>query len=145
MTSHTSTTTRPLSWRWLGIASLLPFLAAAVLARLPTPAPKAPLPKDANPTEEAFIQTPAGFTRPGKAAVADGPRTGTVRLTVVDDATGRPTFARVNVVGPDGNYYEPKDHALAPWSLHRSGNRPGKGPIRYYGWFFYCPGEKVTG
>ena len=35
-------------------------------------------------------------------------------------------------------------HPLTPWSLHRSGNRPGKGPIRYYGWFFYSPGESVV-
>jgi len=133
-----------LSVRGLGIASLLIFLAAAGLAGLQKPAPKSALPADASPAEESFIQTPAGFTRPGKPAVAEAEQTGLVRLTIVDQATGRPTFARVNVVGADGNYYEPKDHSLAPWSLHRSGNRPGKGPIRYYGWFFYSPGEAVV-
>src|SRR5579871_1675643 len=116
-------------WRWLRLGALLPFLAAASLAGWQKPAPK-PLPPEADAREEALIQTPAGFARQGQPAVAE--------------ATGRPTFARVNVVGADGNYYEPSDHALAPWSLHRAGNRPGKGPIRYYGWFFYCPGEAVV-
>jgi hypothetical protein len=148
------------SWRWLGTASLLPFLAVAALSGLQTPAPKATLPQEADATEEAFVVTPAGFSRPGRRAVADGEQTGTVRLTVIDQATGRPTFARVNVVGADGNYYEPKDNPLAPWSLgapysketfrilhpgepapaYGVANRPGKGPIRYYGWFFYCSG-----
>ncbi len=54
---------------------------------------------------------------------------------------GRPVFCRVNVVGADGNYYEPADNPLAPWSLSRLGNRQGKGPFRYYGWFFYCDGQ----
>src|SRR5205823_744856 len=38
----------------------------------------------------------------------------------------------------------PADNSLAPWSLHRTGNRPGKGPSRYYGWFFYCSGEATV-
>jgi hypothetical protein len=136
--------TAALPLRGLGIGSLLVFVAAAGLAGLQTPPPRPPLPPDASPAEEDFIHTPAGFARPGKAAVAEGEQTGVVRLTIVDEATGRPTFARVNVVGPDGNYYEPKDHPLAPWSLYRAGNRPGKGPIRYYGWFFYSPGESAV-
>jgi hypothetical protein len=155
---------KSLSWRWLGIASLLPFVAAAALSGLQTPASKEPLPPDASAAEEDFIVTPAGFSRPGKRAVADGDQIGTVRLSIVDQATGRPTFARINVVGADGNYYEPKDNPLAPWSLGAAyssettrilhsgepapsygvGNRPGKGPIRYYGWFFYCSGEAVV-
>ena len=129
--------------RYAAIASLLAFAAAAELSGLQQ-ASKNPLPPDADPAEEAFIQTPAGFSQPGKPAAAPTAESATVRLTVIDDATGRPTFARVNVVGADGNYYEPDAHALAPWSLSRAGNRPGKGPIRYYGWFFYCSGDAAV-
>lgn len=63
-----------------------------------------------------------------------------MRLTILDAATKQPTFARLNVVGSDGNYYEPESNPLAPWSLKRLGNRTGKGPFRYYGWFFYGGG-----
>jgi hypothetical protein len=131
-------------WRRLWIAAPLPLLVAAALAGLQPEKPKPPPEPDVDPAEEAFIHTPAGFARPGKPAVADGEQTGSLRLTVVDATTGRPTPARVNVVGADGNYYEPKDNPLAPWSLQRAGDRAGKGPIRYYGWFFYCRGEAVV-
>lgn len=96
---------------------------------------------DVDPVDEAFIHTPAGFDRAGKPAEAKGDAVGSLQVTVVDRATGKPTFCRVNVVGADGNYYEPRENGLAPWSLHRTGNRQGKGPFRYYGWFFYSPGE----
>jgi len=87
-----------------------------------------------------MIHTPVGFDRPGETRIAKGD-TGRLSVTVLDHATGKPTFCRVCIVGPDGNYYEPNDHLLSPWSLDRSGNRKGKGPIRYYGWFFYSSGQ----
>ncbi|MBS0208970.1 MAG: CehA/McbA family metallohydrolase [Planctomycetes bacterium] len=90
---------------------------------------------------EDAIHTPPGFQQAGKPLVADGSDTGLVKLRIVDRATGEPTFCRVNVVGSDGNYYEPAENTLAPYSLHRLGNRAGKGPFRYYGWFFYTAGE----
>lgn len=103
-----------------------------------------------NPTEEAALFTPAGFAKPGKLAVAEGAEgaeVGRLKLTVRDQATGQPTPCRVNVVGPDGNYYQP-DHDLKlygftdNWPQNDSrGNRPGKGPFRYLGWFFYSRGE----
>lgn len=96
---------------------------------------------DVDPADEAFIHTPTGFERPGEPKETKGDDVGELQVTIVDRATGKPTFCRVNVVGADGNYYEPREHVLAPWSLHRTGNRQGKGPIRYYGWFFYTPGE----
>lgn len=64
---------------------------------------------------------------------------GRLRLTITED--GKPTFCRVNVVGSDGNFYEPSQNLLAAWSLSRLGNREGKGPFRYYGWFFYSDGD----
>jgi hypothetical protein len=53
----------------------------------------------------------------------------------------------VNVVGPDGNFYEPAENPLADYSLtgtwpeRLAGNRPSKAPIRYFGHFFYTPGK----
>lgn len=107
------------------VLALAPFLVAATLVQ----------------PEVAIFQQPAGFNVPGQPAVAEGPETGTLRLTITDTATDAPTFCRVNVIGSDGNYYEPSDNPLSPWSLHRLGNRDGKGPFRYFGWFFYTSGE----
>lgn len=95
----------------------------------------------ADPAAEALIHTAPGADVAGEPAVAEGADAGKLQLTVIDEATGEPAFCRVNVIGPDGNYYEPADHALRPWSLHRLGNRAEKGPFRYYGWFFYSDGE----
>lgn len=98
-------------------------------------------PARANPSEEAFVHLPAGFDRAGGPAKAQGDDVARLQITVVDAATGAPAFCRVNVVGPDGNFYEPAENPLSPWSLARAANREGKGPIRYYGWFFYTSGE----
>jgi hypothetical protein len=108
-------------------------LGAAWCGRLPVAA------DDPLAGEEEIHRAP-GATTAGKPAVADRASFGTVRLTILDAATRKPTCARLNVVGPDGNYYEPDDNPLAAWSLHRLGNRTGKGPFRYYGWFFYGGG-----
>ncbi|HEY4309204.1 MAG TPA: CehA/McbA family metallohydrolase [Pirellulales bacterium] len=97
--------------------------------------------------EEAYIFTPAGFVSAGKMATADAANAGRLQVTIVDRATGKPTPCRVNVVGSDGNFYQPQDNPLAAYSLNQNwpdglaGNRPGKAPIRYFGHFFYTPGE----
>ena len=101
------------------------------------------------PDREEIIFTPPGFSLVGKPAIAEGDATGTVNLRVVDSVTGKPIFCRVNVVGADGNYYEPAENPLTKYSLTGVwpkwpkgwGNRPGKAPFRYFGRFFYCPGE----
>jgi len=106
----------------------------------------------AGPADEALIFTPPGFGKVGVPAVADGPQAGRLRITIRDTRTGQPTFCRVNVVGPDGNYYEPKESHLKIHSLTGQwpkwpkgwGNRPGKAPIRYFGRFFYCSGEATV-
>ena len=131
-----------MSRHWLGLGSLMPFLVAVGLAQVRPQAQTRSEP--GKPDDEGYLQTPAGFAKRGRPAVAQGSDTGTLRVVVAEAATGRPTFCRVNVVGADGNYYEPKDNPLAAWSLHTAGNTPGgspKGPFRYYGWFFYTPGE----
>jgi putative membrane-bound dehydrogenase-like protein len=100
-----------------------------------------------DPRDEAYIFTPRGFDKPGVPAEAKAPDAAHLRVTVVDAATGEPTFCRVNVVGADGNFYQPAEHPLADYSLtgtwpeRLAGNRTGKAPIRYFGHFFYTPGE----
>jgi putative membrane-bound dehydrogenase-like protein len=97
--------------------------------------------------DEALLFTPPGFTKPGQPKAASGSGTGTVRIVVVDSATEKPTPCRLNVVGPDGNFYQPEPNRLSPFSLTGrwprtgKGNREGKAPYRYYGRFFYCTGR----
>lgn len=100
-----------------------------------------------DPGDEAILFTPPGFNRPGQPKqLVDGPRA-TLRLTIRDSATGRPTPCRVNVVGPDGQFYQPQANRLSPfdmtgeWPKTGKGNRAGKAPIRYHGRFFYTTGE----
>lgn len=92
------------------------------------------------PDNEEEIHLAPGAKAAGSPATADPRRQGKIQLSITDAATGEPTFCRVNVVGPDGNYYEPDDNPLKTWSLSRLGNRKAKGPFRYYGWFFYTDG-----
>jgi putative membrane-bound dehydrogenase-like protein len=97
--------------------------------------------------DDAYVVTPPGFTKPGVVKVALGEATGRLRLIVSDHATGRPTACRLNVVGSDGNYYQPTPNPLTPysftgqWPKTGKGNREGKAPIRYLGRFFYSTGE----
>src|SRR4051812_1548009 len=111
-------------------------LASVVLAALTT------LPhwaaSVAPPEGEAFFFTPPGFDREGQPAHATGDGAGRLKITVRDQATGRPTFCRINVVGPDGNFYQPPDNYLSPYALTGQwpkpghwGNRPDKAPYRY--------------
>ena len=96
--------------------------------------------------DEALVVTPPGFDRPGVADAAGG-GSGRVKITVRDRATNRLTPCRINVVGPDGDFYQPALNRLSPFSLTGQwpetgkGNRQGKGPFRYLGRFFYTTGE----
>ena len=64
-----------------------------------------------------------------------------------DRATGKPTACRLNVVGPEGHFYQPVTNLLSSYSLTGEwpktgkGNREGKAPVRYLGRFFYTNGE----
>ena len=95
------------------------------------------------PEEEAVFHTPPGATGPGTPAQLTDRQGVLIRLKTVDADSGNPIAARLNVIGPDGRYYEPDpdQNTLSTYSLHRTGNRNGKGPFRYFGWFFYSPGE----
>src|SRR5438874_11063621 len=104
------------------------------------------------PEGEAYFFTPAGSDHEGRPATASGKDVGRVHIVVTDRDTGRPTCCRVNVVGPDGNFYQPETNHLSPYSLTGEwpkagawGNRPEKAPYRYVGRFFYSWGdEKVA-
>src|SRR5689334_13561477 len=97
--------------------------------------------------DEALLFTPPGFDKVGVPVSVSGPGAGAVAITVVDAADGRPIPCRVNVVGPDGNFYQPPTDRLSPYSLtgewprSGKGNRAGKGPFRYFGRFFYTTGQ----
>jgi len=105
---------------------------------------------DPDPRDEATIFTPPGSTRPGTVAVAPAESTARLKVTIVDQKSGQPTPCRVNVVGSDGNFYQPQENPLAAYSLNGTwpetlaGNRPGKEPIRYFGHFFYTPGKFIV-
>jgi len=105
----------------------------------------------APPEGEAYFFRPAGFAREGKPATATGTDVGRVRIVVADHDTGKPTGCRVNVVGPDGNFYQPESSHLSPYSLTGEwpkagawGNRPEKAPYRYVGRFFYTWGDATV-
>jgi hypothetical protein len=97
--------------------------------------------------DEALITTPPGFTQPGEAKTGSGATAARLRITVRDQATGRPTPCRLNVVGPDGHFYQPAPNPLTPFSLTGQWPKTGKGnrkdtaPYRYLGRFFYTTGE----
>ncbi|MFO0951918.1 MAG: PVC-type heme-binding CxxCH protein [Isosphaeraceae bacterium] len=101
----------------------------------------------APPDDESLIFTPPGFTKPGRPANASGPGTSKLAITVVDAETGKPTPCRLNVVGPDGQFYQPAEDRLSLYSLTGEwpktgkGNRQGKAPVRYFGRFFYTTGS----
>lgn len=111
---------------------------------------KRPVKAPANPQlvrVEAALFTPDGFTKEGAALVASGPMLARLNIVVRDGASGRPTCCRINVVGPDGDFYQPQANDLTPyaftgqWPRVGRGNREGKGPSRYYGRFFYSRGQ----
>src|SRR5262245_48875158 len=105
----------------------------------------------APPEGESYFFMPPGFAREGKPATATGKDVGKVRIVVTDRDSGKPTYCRVNVVGPDGNFYQPETNHLTPYSLTGEwpragawGNRPEKAPYRYVGRFFYSWGEATV-
>ncbi len=132
----THETTEPITFksrvgRSMGLLVALAVMSAAACARA---------------DDEAVIITPPGFSKPGAATTASGANTALVRIAVRDRATGRPTPCRLNVVGPDGNFYQPAPNPLSAygltgqWPKTGKGDREGKAPIRYFGRFFYTTG-----
>ncbi|MCI0334450.1 MAG: CehA/McbA family metallohydrolase [Planctomycetes bacterium] len=103
--------------------------------------------KALQPADDALIVTPPGFAHAGVRKVASGPDVGRLAVVVRDHTTGNKTPCRVNVVGPDGNYYEPelnplKEHSYtSEWPNAGWGNRALRAPVRYLGRPFYTNGE----
>jgi putative membrane-bound dehydrogenase-like protein len=106
--------------------------------------------KEAGPQDESLIFTPPGFDKVGVPKVAQGSDTATLNISVRDSATGQPTHCRINVVGSDGNYYEPEVNEFKAysftgvWPTSGWGNRVGKAPVRYLGRFFYSGGTATV-
>ncbi|MEX2307281.1 MAG: PVC-type heme-binding CxxCH protein [Pirellulales bacterium] len=106
--------------------------------------------------DQAYVFTPAGFSKSGIAIRASGGDTGRIKIVVRDGATGKLVCCRINVVGADGNYYQSAENRLTPFGLttdHRGYQHyPGKlprgnipvGPIRYFGRYFYSLGESTV-
>ncbi len=101
--------------------------------------------------DEAFLFTPAGFAKEGKPVWASGADNARLQIVVRDAATGQVTPCRVNVVGADGNFYQPSKNRLSMYALTGTwpkasdkGNRVGKAPYRYVGRFFYTTGESAV-
>ncbi len=102
---------------------------------------------------ESFFFTAPGFEQEGQPLTVEGAGTGKLKIVVRDKATGKPTPCRINVVGPDGNFYQPPENHLTKYAISGVwplpdkkgnkawGNRPEKAPWRYLGRFFYSTGE----
>ncbi len=100
------------------------------------------------PEGEAFFFIPSGFVQEGEPKTVAGEKTGQLQIVVRDEETGQPVPCRINVIGSDGNFYQPEANSLTPYSLtgqwpdpKYKGNRKDKAPYRYLGRFFYSTGE----
>lgn len=100
------------------------------------------------PEGDSFFFVPPGFDREGKPISAAGDAVGRIKIVVRDAANNEPTPCRLNVVGPDGNFYQPPGDHLSPYALTGQwpaqgawGNRKEKAPYRYLGRFFYSSGQ----
>ena len=100
----------------------------------------------AGPADETLLFTAPGFNHVGEPRSASETDAGHLQITVRNAHSGEPIPCRINVVGPEGHYYEPAEHVLKTFSLTGEwpksgwGNRQSKAPIRYIGRFFYSSG-----
>lgn len=99
------------------------------------------------PETESWFFTPPGAVQEGLVRTLEGPESATLRIVVLDEATGKPVPCRINVIGEDGHFYQPEQNPLSLYSLTgqwpeagAKGNRKEKGPWRYLGRFFYSTG-----
>jgi len=97
---------------------------------------------------EDLLFTPTGFKQAGVPKWAEGDGTGVLEITVRSATGNSPLHCRMNVVGPDGNFYQPAQNHLTQYALTGDwpkkgewGNRKGKAPYRYFGRFFYSTGQ----
>ena len=98
---------------------------------------------------ESYFFTAPGFAHEGQVRLlASGDGTASIKIVVVDVATGKPTPCRIAVVGADGHFYQPEKNRLSPYAMTGKwpnpgdwGNRAEKAPWRYLGRYFYSMGE----
>ncbi|MBL8849606.1 MAG: CehA/McbA family metallohydrolase [Planctomycetaceae bacterium] len=100
---------------------------------------------------EDLLFTPPGFDTAGFPKWADGDGTATLEINVRDARSDAPLHCRMNVLGPDGNFYQPAQNHLTQYALTGDwpkqgewGNRKGKAPFRYFGRFFYSTGQTTV-
>ncbi len=128
------------------VTAVLLWLSLAAIASWDSPTLAAD--EKAVPEGEAFFFTAPGFDEEGQAKTVSGPEYGVLHIAVTDAATGRPAPCRINVVGSDGNFYQPAENPLKLYSLTgqwpasgAKGNRKEKAPYRYLGRYFYSTGN----
>ncbi len=106
------------------------------------------------PEGEDFFFIAPGFQHDGqpKFLRAGSVSDGSLKITVLDQATGNPTPCRIAVVGPDGHFYQPEKNRLSPYAMTGKwpnkgdwGNRAEKAPWRYLGRYFYSTGQEIVG
>src|SRR5262245_22545102 len=66
---------------------------------------------------EDLIFTPPGFDKPGLPKWAEGDQTAELTITVRDNRSDAPLRCRMNVVGADGNFYQPAKNHLSEYAL----------------------------
>lgn len=100
---------------------------------------------------EDLLFTPAGFDTAGAPKWAEGDGTGVLEITVCGASGDAPLHCRMNVVGSDGQFYQPARNHLTQYALTGDwpkpgewGNRKGKAPYRYLGRFFYSTGQTTV-
>lgn len=97
--------------------------------------------------DDSILFTAPGFDHIGQPKQATGDNVAHVTIITQDQETGKQTPCRINVVGPDGHFYQPTHNYLSPfgltgkWPKNGKGNREGKAPYRYFGRFFYSWGK----
>lgn len=103
------------------------------------------------PEGEEFFFVPPGFKDPGRPVETTDPEAPRLRIRVKDRGTGGPTFCRIAVVGPTGQFHQPPRNYLSEYALTGDwpapgawGNRKEKAPFRYLGRFFYAWGETTV-
>jgi putative membrane-bound dehydrogenase-like protein len=122
--------------RWLATSAILGWILSNVALG------------QSRPEGEDFFFIAPGFSHEGQPRTLSGEGTSTVKITVLDKATSKPTPCRVAVVGPDGHFYQPPKNRLSPYAMTGKwpnkgdwGNRAEKAPYRYLGRYFYTTGE----
>jgi len=128
-------------------ATMIPRLLLFLLTTLALQAAqKSPEELQLEQDNEDYIHTPIGFSKPREPSLLQDENAANLVIRVIDKDSGNSTPCRMNVVGPDGMFYQPAPSVLSDYALTgiwpmAKGNRRGMGPFRYFGRFFYSDGQ----